>query len=134
MVCIHCHSETRVINSRLQKKANQVWRRRKCTKCSAIFSTSEVVQYELTWLVRSSGSLTPFNRDKLLLSIIASIQHRPTALEDASALTETVMNKLLFSATAGVIDARTIAHIVQVALNRFDRAASVHYQVFHRNS
>ncbi len=133
MVCIHCRSDTQVINSRLQKKANQVWRRRKCSECSAVFTTREVAQYELAWLVRTNRSLKPFSRDKLLLSIIASIQHRPNALEDASALTETVMNKLLFTAIAGVLEAPAIARTVQVALNRFDTAASVHYQAFHHS-
>lgn len=132
MVCVHCRSDTQVINSRLQKKANQVWRRRKCGTCGAIFSSREVAQYELVWLVRSNKALQPFNRDKLLLSIYASCQHRPSALSDASALTETVINKLLFNATAGVLEAAAIAQTVQVALNRFDKAASVHYQAFHR--
>ena len=132
MVCVHCRSDTQVINSRLQKKANQVWRRRKCGTCGAIFSSREVAQYELVWLVRSNKALQPFNRDKLLLSVYASCQHRPSALSDASALTETVINKLLFNATAGVLEAAAIAQTVQVALNRFDKAASVHYQAFHR--
>lgn len=132
MVCIHCRSDTQVINSRLQKKANQVWRRRKCGTCGAIFSSREVAQYELVWLVRSNKALKPFSRDKLLLSIYSSCQHRPSALSDASALTETVMNKLLFTATNGVLEAFSIVHIVQVALNRFDKAASVHYQAFHQ--
>ena len=132
MVCVHCRSDTQVINSRLQKKANQVWRRRKCGTCGAIFSSREVAQYELVWLVRSHKALQPFNRDKLLLSIYASCQHRPSALSDASALTETVINKLLFNATDGVLEAPAIAQTVQVALNRFDKAASVHYQAFHR--
>ena len=132
MVCIHCRSETQVINSRSLKRPNQVWRRRKCTKCDAIFTTREVAQYELTWLVRRKGSLAPFNRDKLLLSIFTSCRHRPSALEDASALTETVMNKLLFTANNGVLEASAVASTVQVALNRFDKAASVHYQAFHK--
>jgi transcriptional repressor NrdR len=132
MVCVHCRSDTQVINSRLQKKANQVWRRRKCGTCGAIFSSREVAQYELVWLVRSNKALQPFNRDKLLLSIYASCQHRPSALADASALTETVMNKLLFTAANGILEAPAIVQIIQVALNRFDKAASVHYQAFHR--
>ena len=131
MVCIHCRSDTQVINSRLQKKANQVWRRRKCGSCGAIFSSREVAQYELVWLVRSPKALKPFSRDKLLLSIYSSCQHRPSALSDASALTETVIAKLLFKATGGVLEAPAIAQTVQVALNRFDKAASVHYQAFH---
>jgi len=31
----------------------------------------------------------------------------------------------------GVVEAQVIKRIVQVALNRFDTAASVHYQAFH---
>ena len=134
MVCVHCRSDTQVINSRLQKKANQVWRRRKCTTCGAIFSSREVAQYELIWLVRSRESLQPFNRDKLLVSIYTSCQHRPSALSDARALTETVMSKLLFTATDGVIEAPAIAQTIQVALNRFDKAASVHFHAFHRTT
>ena len=134
MVCIHCRSETQVINSRLQKKANQVWRRRKCTTCGAIFSSREVAQYELIWLVRRRESLLPFNRDKLLLSIYTSCQHRPSALSDARALTETVMSKLLFTAIDGILEAPAIAQTIQVALNRFDKAASVHFQAFHRTT
>ena len=131
MVCVHCRSDTQVINSRLQKKANQVWRRRKCGSCGAIFSSREVAKYELVWLVHSHKALKPFSRDKLLLSIYSSCQHRPSALSDASALTETVIAKLLFTAAGGVLEAPAIAQTVQVALNRFDKAASVHYQAFH---
>jgi hypothetical protein len=32
----------------------------------------------------------------------------------------------------GAVSSRDIAQVAQVALNRFDKAASVHYQSFHK--
>lgn len=134
MVCIHCAGKTAVINSRLQKRSNRVWRRRKCIECGAIFSSHEVAQYEASWMVRGSGAkgkLTPFQRDKLFLSLYRSCQHRPAALSDASALADTIISKLQAQIKNGIVDGQAIFQAAQVALNRFDTAASVHYQAFH---
>lgn len=97
-----------------------------------MFSTEESVQYAGSWMVKGrSGVLEPFSRDKLFLSVYASCQHRVAAQSDASALTETVIKKLLSRVANGVIDSRTITQVVQVALNRFDKVASMHYGAFH---
>lgn len=133
MVCIHCGSETSVINSRPQKRLNQIWRRRRCNTCKAVFTTQETADYAAAWMVVGrSGSLEAFSRDKLFISINKSLQHRETSLGDAGALTDTSIKKLAAQTQAGTIDATTIIQIVQVALNRFDKAASSHYQVYHR--
>jgi transcriptional regulator NrdR family protein len=132
MVCIVCGNDTKVTNSRPQKRANQIWRRRQCTVCGSIFTTEESPKYEIAWLVESSGGLAPFSRDKLLLSLHRSVQHRPTAIEDAAGLVDTVLHKLQGQAIDGKLSRRTIVQVVQVALNRFDTAASVHYQAYHK--
>jgi transcriptional repressor NrdR len=132
MVCLHCGSETQVVNSRPQQRSNQVWRRRQCHKCGAVFTTTETAQYGGSWAVRSkSGRLSPFSRDKLFVSLYKSCGHRKTALNDASALADTVINKLAGLVSGGTVDSKAVAQVVQVALNRFDKAASSHYQVFH---
>ena len=132
MVCVHCGADTQVINSRHQKRLNQVWRRRKCKQCGAIFSTEESASYDGVWAVKSSsGTLQPFSRDKLLLSLYMSCKHRKNALRDAGALTDTVIKKLLGS-HSGAIDKKLIVSTCQVALNRFDKSASTHYAAFHR--
>ncbi len=133
MVCIHCGSETKVSNSRPQKRNNQVWRRRECLSCGAIFTTEESVQYAGAWSVRNAeGAIEPFSRDKLFLSLIRSLEHRKTALDDATALAETVIKKLAGSVRQGTIETAQIIQITQVALNRFDSAASVSYSAFHK--
>lgn len=133
MVCIYCSEETHVINSRPQRRLNQIWRRRKCLICKSVFTTEENARYEAAWLVRkNTGRLEPFSRDKLLISLYKSCEHRPTALSDAGGLCETVIKKLLTQVENGVINHGALIRTVQVALNRFDKAASVHYAAFHK--
>lgn len=135
MVCVHCSANTRVINSRAQKRTNRIWRRRQCLTCGLVFSTEENVQYQNVWLVRdASGSCSPFSPDKLQLSLYRSCQHRLTALKDAAALRETIIQKLQPKFIDGLINSYTIAQVAQVALNRFDLAASVHYGAHHRQA
>jgi transcriptional regulator NrdR family protein len=82
--------------------------------------------------VASPGGLhTAFSRDKLLLSLHSCLKHRKTALEDASALSETVIQKLLTHVDDGTLDAKQISSTVSVVLARFDKPASVAYQAFH---
>jgi transcriptional repressor NrdR len=135
MVCVVCNGETRVINSRLQKRSNQVWRRRQCLVCNTVFTTGETVQYANVWRVKGTDdSYSLFSRDKLLISIYRSCQHRPTALADAAALTDTVISKLQPKSIDGILDAQTIVRITNVALNRFDQAASMHFEAFHKQA
>ena len=133
MVCIHCGSETHVFNSRHQKRLNQVWRRRRCSTCGAVFSTNEIADYSAALLVRDpKGHISPLLRDKLFLSLLKSCQHRKTAITDAGGLTDTIIAKLVPQAIDSALDSTIIMQTVQVALNRFDKASSVHYQAFHR--
>ncbi len=133
MVCIHCGSGTKVTNSRLQIRSNQVWRRRSCSACGAIFTTEEATKYSDNWIVTNSRtqSKSAFSRDKLFLSIYKSCQHRKNALNDASYLTANVTSRLLETIKDSALDNKLIGQIVQVALSRFDKAASVHYEAFH---
>lgn len=103
-------------------------------KCRAVFSTQETVQYRLAWQVRHGKRLEPFSRLRLLISLQTSCGHRKTALSDAEALTETVIRKLTAYVSDGSIDKNDITQVAQVALNRFDKAASVHYAAHHRRS
>jgi transcriptional regulator NrdR family protein len=100
--------------------------------CGALFTTEEQADYGALWRVRQTkGRLEPFSRDKLFLSLYEAVRHRPAALKDAAALAVTVINKLGDQVSDGVVDSARIARTAQVALNRFDHAASVAYQAFH---
>ncbi|HSX45506.1 MAG TPA: hypothetical protein VLG27_00700 [Candidatus Saccharimonadia bacterium] len=101
--------------------------------CEAVFTTEENAQLSAAWAVQASdGALAPFSRDKLMLSLYKSCEHRETALGDAAALADTIIKKLAELAENGRVWSGTIAQVTQVALNRFDKAASMHYQVRHK--
>ena len=135
MVCVHCGSATKVINSRPQKRNNQVWRRRQCVNCRAVFTSEELVSYSTSWSIKTdSGKLIPFNRDKLFLSLYECCKHRKTAVDDAAELTDTVIKKVAPNITDGVVDMKTVARTSLVALNRFDKAAGVQYQAYHADN
>ena len=133
MVCTYCHGKTEVVNSRHQKRLNQVWRRRHCLNCGAIFSTHEITAYEGSWRVQDAkGGLHPFLRDKLLLSVYKSLEHRPKAIEEAGSLVATIIGALAQQADQGLLETGNVALTTHAVLNNFDTAAAVHYAAFHK--
>lgn len=132
MVCIYCASSTNVVNSRLQKKTNQVWRRRQCTTCSSIFTTHENVDLSTAIMVGDTEkSLKPFSRDKLFISIYDSLRHRKSALSDAEALTATIIAKLRSVLQDGTLTNDQLVAISKETLERFDKTAATVYGAYH---
>ncbi len=131
MVCIYCHGELSVINSRSQKQRNQTWRRRKCDSCQAVFTSTEAIDLSKALAVKTTDHLHTFSRDTLFISIYESCRHRPTAPSDASGLTETVIKSLTEQAYNGLLPVATIVQTVTSTLEHFDKAAAVQYAAFH---
>lgn len=131
MVCIYCSQETSVINSRPQKRANTIWRRRKCNHCQAIFTTGELVDLEKSLVVVSDGSFKPFLRDKLFVSVYESLRHRKTALADATALTDTIISRVVPKSLSGSLDKEVLLITVVEVLDRFDKVAATHFAAYH---
>ncbi len=132
MVCIYCGSKTKVINSRLQKRSNQIWRRRQCLKCQAVFTSNESA--DLTQLIsirKTHKHLEPFSREILFLSVHDALKHRKTAISDAMGLTDTIINKVCAATQAAVIDQGDLVETAGAILKRFDKAAATHYLAYH---
>lgn len=132
MVCIYCGSETRVTNSRPQKRSNTVWRRRFCSHCKATITSLEAVDYDRALRVRRTMSLEPFSRDKLFLSIYDSLKHRRNAVADATALTVTIISALTRKHKYPELDRTQIIFASGTILERFDSAAAIHYRAYHK--
>ena len=132
MVCIYCGGSTRVTNSRQQKRSNSTWRRRQCDECRAIATTQEHTDLSKSLVVTDrSGAFSAFLRDRLFIDIYEAVRHRKTALDDATALTDTIINHILPRADAGNISSSTIAQLAHDTLTAFDHAAATHYQAYH---
>lgn len=93
-----------------------------------------MVDYEKSWVVEYLDATSqPFLRDKLLLSLHRSLQHRPTALSDALGLSNTVISRLLPVARNGQLATSVVATVSLETLRNFDKAAAVSYQAFHQD-
>ncbi len=120
-----------MINSRLQKKANQVWRRRRCLSCGNIFSSLEEVNWGQAARFNHKGHLESFSRDKLFISLYEACRHRKTAISDAVGLTDTVLAKLWPRITAASLTREQVIGAATEVLKRFDKAAATAYQAYH---
>jgi transcriptional regulator NrdR family protein len=132
MVCIYCGKATGVTNSRLQRRSNTVWRRRRCEACQAVFTSIERVDEQKAVVVAPEGAaaLIPLSRDELFVSIYDSCRHRHKAIQDASALTDTILGKLL-AQYPGVIPKVKLKQLAWQTLKRFDPVAAVHYKAYY---
>lgn len=135
MVCIYCGSETEVTNSRSKAKTPSVWRRRACKSCVAQFTTTELPDYEKSLLVLGidNKKLYPFSRDKLFLSLYKSLGHRQDALNSSTALTSTIIGRLLNKkhVANGAISSFNISIVTYETLKRFDPLAATTYKAYH---
>ena len=132
MVCIYCGGSTSVKNSRPQVRGNNIWRRRACDACSSIFTTIERPELQTALMIRlGNGNLVPFRRDQLFIDLYLSCKHRPMALDDATALTHTVLSKLLKGQTSLALERTAIIQMAAQVLKRFDPAAATIYLAYH---
>ena len=127
MVCILCDSKTKITNSRSNVQLGQTWRRHSCTRCNTVFTTREAVDMSLSYRVeRSDGSLEPFSRDKLLMSINVALGHRTDSVETASILTNTIIGHLA-SKKRLILPVQTVYEVTERSLRNFSRPVALIY-------
>lgn len=128
MVCIYCDAKTKTINSRLKKRSYSTWRRVSCPNCKAVMTTEENVDLSLAIRVqKKNGSLEPFSRDKLYLSIHHSLDHINTSKVLTSALVSTVINNILKDIKTPLVTTNTISEYTGRVISRFNAAGAIKY-------
>lgn len=134
MFCINClHSKTNVTNSRPHKKQPTIWRRRSCSQCGTVFTTTErVAVNNQRNVVGDNDAQTPFNLGQLIISIAQSFSHSPTqAKSDSLYLAQTVETTLV-AQTRGDITTDQVAHTTYSVLKKYDELAAVQYAAKHQ--
>ncbi len=131
MVCIYCGGETKVTNSRLQSRSNQVWRRRQCLSCQAVFTTHESIELESALSVNDGGRLKPFLPDLLLNELMLALKDRNDVYTASRELLGTIVKKLLALPQKPVYQPADISKLTAEVLSRFDKQAFLRYQADH---
>lgn len=129
MFCPKCNSNTlQVSNSRPVKRNNQVWRRRNCATCQNTFTTRESIDLSSIFRVRKfNNELEPYFRNKILVSLLRSLDHMQNSPELADALTDTVEAQLIRGIHEDIIPSREIAKVCLEVLKKFNTSAYVKY-------
>jgi transcriptional repressor NrdR len=119
---------TEVYNSRSTKFDNQIWRRRRCSRCHKTFTTYEST--DLSFLkVRSANRSLHYSKPVLYASISAAFPSR-TRESVVDAITSTVEAKLLDLQQAE-LSATDISKCVLTTLKAYDQAAFLRYLADH---
>jgi len=131
MVCIYCGGETKVVNSRLQRRNNQVWRRRQCLVCQSVFTTHEAVELESALSVVKDGQNTPFTPDLLLKELMTALSHRKDVYMASREVLGTIVRNLLALPQKPQFEPADISKTTGEVLKRFDRRAYLRYLADH---
>jgi transcriptional repressor NrdR len=130
MVCIYCGAETKVTNSRHQKRSNQVWRRRKCLGCGAIFTSHEAIDFSTALIVDKKGRSQPFLSDILYSDILQAMKNRGDAYTAAREITNTIIVRLLVLRTQSISPA-DISRVSGEVLRHFDKQSWLRFVAEH---
>lgn len=127
MRCARCGClESKVIDSRQSEDGMKIRRRRECLNCGGRFTTYEEVETVPLMVVKRDNSRQPFDRHKLLNSLLRACGKRPVSLETLEGLASEIeahyanrMDKEVKSTDIGELVMEKLKEIDQVAYVRF---------------
>lgn len=100
MHCPFCqHGDSRVLDSRTTEDGRSVRRRRQCPACERRFTTIEQMQMVV---VKRSGVIEPFSRDKVINGVRKACKGRPVTTEQLARLGQDVEDALRAAGRAEV--------------------------------
>lgn len=130
MHCPFCHhADTRVLDSRASEDGCSIRRRRQCPACERRFTTLEQMQLVV---VKKSGVVEPFNRDKVISGVRKACTGRPVSEADLARLGQQVEEALRASGMAEVPTDEVGIAILQ-PLSRLDPVAYLRFASVYRH-
>lgn len=130
MHCPFCrHSDTKVADSRVAEDGSAIRRRRMCPMCERKFTTVE--QVVLT-VVKRSGVVEPFNRDKVIMGVAKACKGRPVSQAQLASLAQRVEESLRASGMAE-IPSEHIGVAILGPLEGLDEVAYLRFASVYRN-
>ncbi len=134
MHCPFCNAdETKVIDSRLVgDEGREVRRRRECPKCLERFTTYEKIELSLARIIKSDGTRTNFDEDKLRAGLLKALEKRPVSTEQVDSAVSNIISRLR-SCSEREVNARLIGEWVMDELRVLDEVAYVRFASVYRS-
>lgn len=124
MHCPFCrHPDSRVVDSRTSDDGASIRRRRQCPQCHRRFTTVETASLSV---VKRSGVVEPFSRDKIVAGVRKACQGRPVSEDDLALLAHRV-EETLRSTGSAELDAHEIGLAILGPLRDLDEVAYLRF-------
>ena len=124
MHCPFCrNADSRVIDSRTAEDGSAIRRRRECTACHRRFTTVETSSLSV---IKRSGVIEPFSREKVMSGVGKACQGRPVSDDDLARPAQQV-EETLRSAGAAQINAHDIGRAILGPLRELDEVAYLRF-------
>ncbi len=130
MYCPYCkHTDSRVLDSRVSEDGGSIRRRRQCPACERRFTTVEQTQLVV---VKRSGVVEPFARDKVIVGVRKACKGRPVTEDDLARLGQKVEDALRSSGQAE-INAEDVGLAILQPLKELDAVAYLRFASVYRH-
>jgi transcriptional repressor NrdR len=124
---VHCpfcrHPDSRVVDSRTSDDGASIRRRRQCPECHRRFTTVETASLSV---VKRSGVVEPFSREKIVAGVRKACQGRPVSEDDLALLAHRV-EETLRSTGSAELDAHEIGLAILGPLRELDEVAYLRF-------
>lgn len=123
MQCPYCHHEdTSVLESRITAEGGAMRRRRECVKCSKRFTTYERAEGVDIRVVKKTGKVEDFDREKLKRGVMKATWKRPVSMEQIEAMVDEI-ERILRRKTTTEVRSWEIGNLVINRLKKIDPLA-----------
>ena len=133
MRCPFCgHEDTQVKDSRPTEDGSAIRRRRFCPSCGSRFTTFERVQLRELTIVKKNGVKEPFEREKILRSLMHAVRKRPVEPERVERIVSGIQRRLE-SLGESEIPSTVVGEMVMDALRTLDHVAYIRFASVYKN-
>lgn len=124
MHCPFCrHTDSKVVDSRVQEEGTVIRRRRQCPECGRRFGTVETATLSV---IKRSGATEPFSRDKVITGARKACQGRPVTDAQLQLLAQQVEESIRQLGQAEV-DAHEVGLAILEPLKDLDEVAYLRF-------
>lgn len=133
MVCPYCHSlESKVVDKRDNNESGVTRRRRECLACKKRFTTYERVETISLNVLKRSGKIEEFDREKLKKGIMKAVKKRDLTEQQIDELIDDIEVKLLNRKTT-IVKSTEIGQMVLTRLKKLDTIAYLLFASVYRD-
>ena len=132
MKCPFCgDQESKVVDSRRSEDGQSIRRRRECLNCQRRFTTYEIVESLPIIVVKRDGSRQPFDRNKLLNSMVRAFDKRKVSLEELDRIT-TEIEQTIQNTLDREVSTDKLGEMVMERLKPLDQVAYIRFASVYR--